>query len=252
MLKIIRPFVVVSVIGLIVFLLPACQKEVSFEKGINNSKNCINCDYLPVCDSSYFEYVDSTANGIDTNKNIVTVLSDTTINSTRFHRVNTLGFFDNGLLYNCDAQQYKIVLNFSDLGFDPADIIDSLLQGFPFPTGTITLPSQAQVIILKANVNAGDTWVDNLYKLNNPLFNIQLDMKHTLLQKLSTKNVLGKNYNDVIEVRSAVHLSLPQTPPSVYTTLNIFYTKGVGVIESSVTNEQGAIVQTRKLYQHKL
>jgi hypothetical protein len=31
-------------------------------------KVCVNCEYLPVCDSSVYIYVDSTSSGVDSNK----------------------------------------------------------------------------------------------------------------------------------------------------------------------------------------
>src|SRR5690349_14579489 len=73
------------------------------------AKVCINCEYLPVCDSSVYVYVDSTASGIDSNRSVVKILKDTLVGGVKYSGVSTLGFFDNGAYYNCDAQEYKVL-----------------------------------------------------------------------------------------------------------------------------------------------
>ncbi|HEY0750680.1 MAG TPA: hypothetical protein VGD26_05980, partial [Chitinophagaceae bacterium] len=59
--------------------LAGCKKEYSYEGGYIND-NCINCAYLPVCDSSQFTYIDSTLAGVDTVRTTMFLLGDTMIN----------------------------------------------------------------------------------------------------------------------------------------------------------------------------
>src|SRR5215203_5198261 len=86
----------------------SCQKEISFGDGSGatnppSSVRCTGCSYLPVCDSTMLTYIDSTAMGIDTTKNVLLILSDTTIKGRKFTKISPSSIFAQGLLYNCDG-----------------------------------------------------------------------------------------------------------------------------------------------------
>src|SRR5689334_17586784 len=78
----------------------SCQKELHGDGTESNTttpppaKACVNCDYLPVCDSSVYVYVDSTASGVDSNTSVVHLLKDTLVSGVKYSGASTLGFFD--------------------------------------------------------------------------------------------------------------------------------------------------------------
>ena len=72
---------------------------------------------------------------VDSNKNVVRLLKDTLANGVKYSGVSTLGFFDSGVFYNCDAQDYKVLFNASDLGINVDSLFRALLQGLPIPPG---------------------------------------------------------------------------------------------------------------------
>jgi hypothetical protein len=226
----------------------SCQKELNFDGQPGGTpKVCISCSYLPVCDSSVYTYIDSTAQGIDTNRSVVRLLGDSVVEGLTYNRVSTLGFFGQGVLYNCDAQTYKVYLNLVGLGFDFQDLIDSLAGGLPIPPGLITPPQQLLTTILKVNESAGATWKDIILKPTIPLINLEVAINHTLIRKDFTHQVLGKNYPNTIEIYSVIGLKgSPPIPSAEFLTLRIFYARGVGIVEGRlVTN--GVPTTVRKL-----
>lgn len=88
----------------------SCQKEISFE-GEGTTLKCVNCSYLPFCDSSVFVYVNTTANGVDTVTSIPRILGDTTVNGHKFTKISAVSFFNEGLLYNCANEEYKVLFS---------------------------------------------------------------------------------------------------------------------------------------------
>lgn len=227
----------------------SCQKELNFDGGGSGTtpKVCIGCAYLPVCDSSIYTYVDSTAQGIDTNRSTIELLGDSTIGGLKYNRVSTLGFFEQGVLYNCDAQAYKVYVNLAALGFDLQDIIDSLTAGLPFPPGLITPPQQVLITILKADAQAGATWKDVILKPTIPLINLEVAINHTLVRRDFTYTVLGKNYPNAIEVESIVALAgTPPIPSLSFLTLRIVYARDIGILEGRIS-ANGSTTLLRKL-----
>lgn len=225
-----------------------CQKELNFDGQPGGTpKVCISCNYLPVCDSSVYTYIDSTAQGIDTNRSVVRLIGDSVVEGLTYNRVSTLGFFGQGVLYNCDANTYKVYLNLANLGFDLQDIIDSLAGGLPIPPGLITPPQQLLVNMLKVNEPAGATWKDIILKPTIPLISLEVAINHTLLRKDFTHQVLGKSYPNTIEMYSVIGLKgSPPIPSAEFATLRIFYARGVGIIEGRLATN-GTTTTLRKL-----
>lgn len=228
----------------------SCQKELHGD-GITPSpaKKCIDCEYLPVCDSSVYVYVDSTATGVDSVRNVVNLLKDTTVNSVKYSGVTTLGFFDSGVFYNCDAQEYKILFDASDLGLNVDSLMGLLLQGLPIPIppGSLPQPGLLKATILKANAAQGAKWKDVLYSVNLVLINIEVAMESELVAKSITRSVFSKTYNDVIQVKTNIRLAAGLAGTTDISELMIYYAKGVGVIEARVSDDQG-LQLVRKLY----
>src|SRR5205809_280809 len=106
-----------SVLAFFIFLLIAgCKKEYSYEGG-GVYRKCVGCEYLPLCDSSVFVYVDS-SNTVDTLTGVVRVGSDTSVDGTKYSHVTGFAAFPDGLLYNCDGGNYKTILDISSFGIN--------------------------------------------------------------------------------------------------------------------------------------
>jgi hypothetical protein len=236
----------------ILVLITRCQKELSGDVG-GNDKKCVNCDYLPVCDSSLFVYVDEVGTQADTNRNVVRILKDSLINGKKFTAITTFGFFDSGAWYNCDNGDYQTIIATADLGINPDSLINVLLGGFPIPPGTINFPKQITLTLLKSNAAAGTTWKDEIYKLSvPPVLNFSVSLDSKLVEKLPAKTVFGKNYTDVLHVQSKLNVvSSPAGNIPLDYSLDIFYARGVGIIEgASITPGGGGI--KRKLFSYQL
>lgn len=216
----------------------ACRKERSQEGANITGKRCIGCDYLPVCDSSIYRYTDSTSAGIDTFDNVVRILGDTMVAAVQFSKVSLPGILGDSLLYNCNAQEYRALINLAALGLNAGAIADSLL-GFPLPSGTIPAFGVMPVTLLKTTVDAGATWKDVLYKVSNPLFNVEVSMDAVLKEKGLSWMVAGKNYTDVMHVSMAVNLVMQTAPAESLANFDIYYAKGAGIIESRISDETG-------------
>ena len=241
----------------------SCQKEIEGDTSANPAtpttptptpttpaKVCINCEYLPVCDSSVYVYVDSTASGVDSNRSVVNILKDTIVSGVKYSGVTTLGLFDNGVFYNCEAQEYKVLFNASDLGINVDSLFGLLFQGLPIPAGSLPKPGVLKATILKANAAVGTKWKDVLYAVNLVLVNVEVTMESELVAKFPTRAVLSKNYTDVIQVKTNVRVAAGVAGNTNLNELVIYYAKGVGVIEARVSDDQG-LQLVRKLYSRK-
>jgi hypothetical protein len=82
--------------------------------------------------------------------------------------------------------------------------------------------------------------------------NINISLDHQLVEKLPSKTVLGKTYNDVLHVLTKLNATVPTggNVPLDYS-LNVYYARGVGIIEGQSATTAGIGV-TRKLIEYKL
>lgn len=238
---------------LLVTLIIACQKEISFGDGNGNTNppstvRCTGCSYLPVCDSTMLTYIDSTTIGVDTTKNVLLILGDTTISGKKFTKVSPSSLFSEGLLYNCDGGDYRIYQPVPDLGID----IDSLVQSLGLPIGTVPIPSHIQTTILKANANAGASWSDTVFQFTPiPFFSVVAKLDYKLEQKGIQRTVLGKVFTNVTHVSSKLNIVIPMMPLPVDVTIDYYFADGVGIIETRTSNS-GVVEAQSKLYQYKI
>jgi hypothetical protein len=204
-------------------------------------------------------YVDSTAAGIDTTKNGILLDGDTTISGTRYARVGGFATLGQSLLFNCDNNDYRIVLPVPDPGINIDSLLNELLQGspLPIPPGLFQLPTKFSTSILKASKPAGATWTDTIYKLTIPFVaNIFAGVDYTLLEKGVQRQLFGKTYTDVFHVQgkvritiSATGITIPPIPLDVAT--DYYLSKGVGLIELNV-KEGGTTQVSSRLYSYRL
>lgn len=233
-------------------LLVACQKEIDGPSGSGGGgttpttpvRKCTGCSYLPVCDSTKVAYLDSSAAGVDTVRSTQAILGDTTINGTKFTRVSPFAAFPQGLLYNCDGGTYKVYQAVPNLGLN----IDSLLLSIGLPAGSATVPTHIQATILKTTVAAGSTWSDTVVKITPaPFVTIFVKLDYKLEEKGVQRTVLGKTYNNVMQVSSTLNAYVPLSPPMpLGIGVNTWYADGVGIIESRTTNN-GAVQNRLRL-----
>lgn len=211
--------------------------------GGNNppAAKCTGCLYLPVCDSVKLRYLDSSAAGIDTVKSTLAILGDTTINGKKFFRISAFAAFRQGLLYNCDGGNYSVYQAVPNLGLN----VDSLLQSLGLPGGGVTVPSHIQTTILKSGADAGATWSDTVLKFSPfPLITAAVKLDYKIEEKGVQHTVLGKTYNSVIHVSSALNIGITLSPPMpLGLSVDTWYSNGAGIIESKTTNN--GVVQNR-------
>ncbi|ULQ56530.1 hypothetical protein KJS94_17910 [Flavihumibacter rivuli] len=225
--------------------LAGCQKEISDPDGGSNGRLCTGCEFLPACDSSYYVYVDSTANGVDSNYNLITIEGDSSINGRKFYKMSTIGFFGEGIFFQCGGGDYQVYGRADQLGLN-LDSLFGLLGGGGLPPGTLPQPGPLLINILKSSAGAGAQWTDNLYKASIFLINLSIDAKSTMLERLPSYQVLETNFTNVLRVRSNIVFSLTGSPDLELGQLDVWYASGVGIIRAQAISE-GALVLDRKL-----
>lgn len=233
-------------------VLISCKKDYSLEA--NPFKKCVNCTYLPVCDSSVFVYTDSSATSVDTLTNLMTVYGDTTVNGQNFTSVSGFATFNTGLLANCDNQDYKLLFPVSALGLNTDSLVAALLTQIPIPIppGLINFPETIQTSVLKANLPVNSTWTDTIYSLSlPPLISFSAGLNYTIIGKGLQRNIYQVNYTDVIHVRSELVVNSPLINLPLDYTIDYFFAKDVGIIEVQVT-EASVVQRVLKLYSYQL
>ncbi|RYY40183.1 MAG: hypothetical protein EOO08_07555 [Chitinophagaceae bacterium] len=247
-----------------------CQKELSFEGGglPPASRRCIDCSYLPFCDSSEFTYL---VDGVDTMSGPVFIGNDTTVGGAPFSQVSAIPGFGQGLLYTCAGGDYRLAFPLAQLGLDPDSIrllmtplLDSLLP-VPADPGSLAIPDVLYLTILKANDAEGSTWLDTITALTIPfgtpplVFNLRVyaGIEFTYLEKNVSRTVLGNTYSNVQHVQGkprigltiAVPVSLPI--PTIDGQLDFYLAKDVGVIEMEQSDSTG-VQRSAKLMRYRL
>jgi len=231
----------------------SCKKEYSFEGGLPFVK-CVNCSYLPFCDSSVFVYVNTTSNGIDTVTNIPRILGDTIINGNTFTKISAVSFFNQGLLYNCDKWEYKVLFSTASLGLDLDSIKNALLQliPVPIPPNLIQIPTEFQTTILKENAAVNARWTDTIFSVSlPPLFTFFMGLEYTLKEKNVQRTVFQKSYNNVIHVRAELKTVSTLGNLPLGFTIDYYFARDVGFIEIQVTNN-AVMALNSKLFSYKL
>jgi len=231
----------------------SCQKEIEHPTEASNVK-CVDCTYLPFCDSSVFVYVNTTANSVDTITSVPRILGDTTINNQKYTKISAVSFFNQGLLYNCSGEEYKVWFNLASIGLNLDSIKNIILQQLPLPIppNLIQIPSTFQTTILKANASACQNWMDTIFNISQPpLFSAFAGVKYTISEKGVQRTVLGKAYNNVIHVKGEVVLNSPLGNLPLGFVIDYYFAKGIGFIEIEVRNAT-TVQLNSKLLSYKL
>jgi hypothetical protein len=267
------------VIGSLLMLLFACKREYSFEgggalpaapssptsPGTISQRHCVACPYLPFCDSSSFTYKFQTG---DTAAGLVHLLADTTINGKTYAQVSGFAAFNTGLLYNCDAGIYRLLLSPAQFGLNIDSLRSQIIQNLPplpvpIDPATIQIPSVFAATILKSNENAGATWLDTLAKfpvsITTPFpltLQVYVGIEYTYLQKNSSYTVLGTTYTEVQYVQGKPKIGIaggfpiPLPIPPINAQMDFYLAKNVGLVEMRVIND--TLNQSAKLLRYRL
>jgi hypothetical protein len=215
-------------------LLTSCQKEISEEivpapppttdttntPGGDTTSNlpCKECLYMPLCDKSWFTYVDSVSGAPEkestTNFNLV---KDTSIQGLKYNVYKDAA--GNQSYYHCSGGVVK--------AFSIAPVTT--------PTGTIMVTTI--ITPLKYEEAVGGTWKDEIeVKSPPPALSTFNTYNYTMISKNGTLVVKSKTYTDVIKVK--------QETVSVYDGIEMstitqyyYYAKGVGLIKSEMESE---------------
>ncbi len=222
-----------------ILLLTSCQKDYSAEYGLvqNNSTvagntttnatdNCKECSYIPTCTGSVYNYKIQrgglqTGNDGSASSYTLTYISDTTIGGKLYKKMKG------------DAQQISFV--------NCATGISTQLYVNPQSNTQISVYKITQ---LKANEPVGATWKD-INTLGN---NLSEYSYYKIEAKGITKTVFGKVYNDVIKVRLDVKSEVTGVVQEQSTYSEMYYAKGVGLIECIDYNfSDGSVLSNRVL-----
>jgi hypothetical protein len=240
----------------LVLLVTACKKEYSYEGGNGIPRKCVGCEYLPLCDSSVFVYVDS-SNTIDTLTGIVRVGSDSTIDGKTYSHVTGFAAFPDGLLYNCDGGDYKTILDISSFGINTDSIVQALLQTlplpFPIPPGTIQVPEKFKTSFLKTTLPVNGSWNDVLYSFGlPPLFSFSASLDYKIIEKGVQRTEFQKTYSNVIHVSGK--LKITSTLGNIAApnfVVDYFFAKDVGIIEIKIF-EDNVLTRHTKLWSYQI
>jgi hypothetical protein len=203
--------------------LVSCDKDYSLENGIpidygDTNQLCKACIYLPWCDSSVYQYIDSSNAGAANKTITLRILSDTIINgiSYNYSTLNT-----DRVYHNC-SNGTSTMLSYNNAG-----------------AGLISIP-------LQANQPAGYSWqciqpgsgTNNIYDYN-------------IIAKSINRNVLGRDFTDVILVHQKLSANFPLFGNVVVSETDLYYAKAIGLIESiTIDNSTGNVALHRVLQQY--
>ena len=240
---------------LLLVILVGCQKEIDWSEKAAN-RNCISCEYLPVCDSLLYRYVDSAANRVDTLDNRMAILGDSTIKGKRFYKVSGFATFNTGLYANCDGGDYRLLFPLSALGINVDSLVNDLVQSlglpFPIPPSLLNIPKTVQTSVLKSTLPVNAAWTDTIYNLSvPPLLSLFAGLEYKILEKGIQRKVFQKTYNNVMHVQSNIKLVSPLFNLPLNFTIDYFFAKDVGIVEVQISNA-GVVQRTLKLYSYQI
>lgn len=196
------PLLVAIVIA--VGTLASCKKEKSREEPVKTG----TCDYAPYTTGSLFEYEQVAAGSPDTVEYTLEVKGDSTVDGKVYRVLEADGVADDVSLFRCGGGDYIQLADVSGLTGTPLGIVQS--------------------VYLKDNVGLGSSWNEK-FPVDLPVIgSVDVTVTYTIMQRGTSKTVLGKVYKDVIGVRTEISVEpfLPRTELSTN-----YYAKGVGLIE---------------------
>lgn len=193
-------------LGLIaaIIVFAACGKEESLEDPYRGNI----CDYAPYTMGSAFEYEQTGADPADTFHYTLMVNGDTSLDGEPYVWLedDASGGFS---LFRCGSGEYMQLVDVSSLPNAPNELI--------------------KTIYLKDDLPRGGVWAEELPLTIPGIGDVSLTMRYTVVEKGTTKVVLGKEYKDVIGVQMDVSMP-PLIPAQVLSTC--FYAKGVGLVQA--------------------
>lgn len=229
----------------------SCQKEIDWSTPVA-AKRCVSCEYLPVCDSSLYRYVDSTNGRVDTLENKMAILGDSTIGGKKFNKVAGFATFSTPLFANCDGGDYRLLFPISALGINVDSLVAGLLGGLPIPPNLLNIPQTVQTSILKSNAAVNATWTDTIYNVSlPPLFSLFAGLESKIVSKGGSRTVFQKTYTNVIQVNTQIKVVSPLINLPLGFSIDYFFAKDVGIVEVQVSNA-GAVTRRLQLFSYKL
>ncbi len=220
-------------------MLSACQKEITFDSsGVpgsntgnnggnsggtgNTSTNCKSCSYMPVCDGSWYTFLDTLNSVPAITTDSIRFVKDTTIDSKTFVKLYS-PLSNSYSYYNCtDGATRAIVYDANTFG-----------------GGTISV---ADIIILKANLPAGGSWTNQVV---NPIGQLA-KYNFTIKEKGISRTLNGKTYNDVIHVYAETGIDVPTIGFTLVSITDYYFAKNIGLIENIISQPiSGAVLQHR-------
>ena len=180
-----------------------------------------------------------------------TILNDTIVNGVVYTKVAGYATFGQGLYYNCDNGDYKMLFSLKGLGLNLDSLVQALVQTIqlpiPIPPNLIQVPDKFATSILKTNLPVGGTWTDPIYNLSYPPFiTIFVGFDYKILEKGVTRTVFNRTYNNVIHVQGKIKTVLPAgiTLPLNYV-MDYYFSKDVGIIEAEAKNGSSLMLNSR-------
>lgn len=240
-----RNLLLIIITGL---LFTSCQKELSFEDPFNppgtpttpttpttpgtpgsGNGTCLTCDYLPICDNSKWEYID-TLMGTPTNvTTVLNILGDTSMNGMTWKKIKDAATGQR-MYSNCNNSVAKLFT----------------LSATSAGGNTVTNITQTPV---KGNEPVGATWMDAL--LNQ--LGQQVEYRYTMVAKNTTRQVYDSTYSNVVYVRDTTVLKVTGLPEIASIVRHSYYAKGIGMIEQRTEDiGSGMIMMVRKLKKYRL
>jgi hypothetical protein len=224
-----------KIVPFVVFLaslaLAGCQKELNGPGNPTaNNTGCKDCAFIPMCDGSVYTYIDSLPTGPRELTDTIRILKDTSMLGLPFKEIRQSGGTGQRTFFNCNN------------GTTTSIATGVFISNPALPGGGITLPS-VKSVFLKANEPVGGQWSDTTtysYDVFGVTVTINAFYKYTITAKGATRTVLGRTYNDVIEVKNELSTQnslLPIVLP--VGTFNYYYAKNVGLIEVLQTEPAG-------------
>ncbi|MCW3462353.1 hypothetical protein [Chitinophaga nivalis] len=183
-------------------LLVACSKETS-----KDGPQFGNCEYAPYTIGSSFSYSNIKNDSKDTFNYTLTVSGDTTIRGTTYKKIGDDSVFTGS---NCKDGVYTQIAS--------------------MPTYQGGRADDLKLTYLREYMPQGSIWLDTI-KIVNAQDTSTGILLYTILDRGITKAVNGKNYLEVISVRTDAYSVMHGGPVPAGTIATRYYAKGVGLIE---------------------
>ncbi len=189
----------------------ACKKDKSEERPYKGNV----CDYAPYTNGSSFTFYNITSTG-DTTIYTLEGKGDSLLNGQAWLVMQEQSSGEK-TLFRCGNGDYEQLADYSGFPGGPADPVRN--------------------VYLRESMNLGGSWTETIL-VDLPVFGkVNLTLTNTIMQKGTSKTVLGQRFENVIGVRT--DFSVPPILPAE-TLFTRYFAKGVGMIQ--VDTEQDTAV----------